>query len=85
MNLLEASRGKDCGYTRETRARGTEISSIRKIARNGRAIEAEDGGSDAGEEAQPGTQGNHIMSHHRLSLFLFLCTLMFPRYDMICV
>lgn len=58
-----APRGENCCHTGEIRARGAEISSICQVTRNGRTIEAEDGGTDAGEEAQPGTQGNHIMSH----------------------
>lgn len=61
--ITQASRGENRSYTGEIRAYGTEISSIRQVTRDGRAIKAEDGGSDAGEEAQPGTQGNHITSH----------------------
>lgn len=62
MCLLQAPRGENRGYTGETRARGTKVNTIFQVTRNGRTIEAEDGGSDAGEEAQPGTQGNHITS-----------------------
>lgn len=85
--ITQASRGENRSYTGEIRAYGTEISSIRQVTRDGRAIKAEDGGSDAGEEAQPGTQGNHITSHIFVSsvpiiiffFFLFLCTLTFSE------
>lgn len=53
-----APRRKDSSYTGETGIGRTEIGTVFQVARNGRAIKAEDGGSDAGEEAQPGTQGN---------------------------
>lgn len=72
----QASRRKDSSDTREARTRRTKVSSIRKITRNGRTVEAEDGGSDAGEEAQPGTQGDHIVALSIFSL-LFLCTSIF--------
>lgn len=77
MCLLQAPRGENRGYTGETRARGTKVNTIFQVTRNGRTIEAEDGGSDAGEEAQPGTQGNHITSRivKFSPLVLFLCTL----------
>jgi len=68
--VTQASRGENRGYTGEIRAHGTEISSVRQVTRDGRATEAEDGGSDAGEEAQPGTQGNHITSRTHTHTYL---------------
>lgn len=58
-----AAREENSSDTRKTWARGTETGAVRKTTRNGGTVEAEDGGSDAGEEAQPGTQGIHISPH----------------------
>lgn len=63
------ARGENSSSSGETGAHRARAAAVRQTARDGRAAEAEDGGSDAGEEAQPGTQGNPY--HHIKQLFPF--------------
>lgn len=69
FSYLSVARRKNLCYPGKIGTCGTKTGSVCKITGNGRTFKAENGGSDAGEEAQPGTQRNLIIA---IRLFSFL-------------